>query len=109
MSNFKKLSKSYAEYCVTGILYLRSLYGSDYDAPIRRTMSGLSKGTVTVHCNNSVGRHRCFQYLTCWAIKQETHEQKGRVIAYVKKKRVQNVMRLKISMLTHRCRFEMKY
>ena len=40
MSNFKNFLKSYAEYCVTGILYLHSLYGSDYDAPIQRTTSG---------------------------------------------------------------------
>ena len=43
------------------------------------------KGIVTVHCNNSVGRRCCFQYPTCWVIKQENHEGKGRIIAYVKK------------------------
>ena len=58
------------------------------------------KATVTVHCNKSVGHRHCFKYLTCWAIKQENHKRKGHVIAYLKKKHVQNVMRLKISMPT---------
>ena len=107
MCNFHNLSKSYVEYCVASILYLHSIYGSDYDALILRITSGLSKGIVTVHCNNSVGHCRCFQYPTCWVIKQENHEGKRRVIAYVKKKCIQNIMCLKIAMPT--CRFKIKY
>ena len=34
-----KTFQSCTEYCVTGILYLRSLCGSDYGAPIWRTTS----------------------------------------------------------------------
>ena len=67
-----------------------------------------------MHCNNSVGHHHCFQYPTCWPIKQETikqenHEGKRHVIAYIKNKTKQNITRLKILMLTRWCQFKIKY